>query len=589
MHTTILLLLHLCGGVIHTTNAIPSLPTNWTLEARTNISTPDGTYLIDILNSSNNVHFLRARGIPFANQQRFQSPSRRKIEVSYNATSFGPSCMQAPWYEKILAVGLSKQSEDCLFLNVWAPQKPTSSKPLPILFWIYGGSFVVGSSISYNPEHLYEYRSDVIIVTTNYRLGALGWLGGQAVADSNIDNSAGNFGTQDTRAALQWVHRNIAAFGGDPKRITIYGESAGSSMVAVHLISPRSANLFQNAVMESGPFDNFTVQADPEASFWAFSTVAKCGTKNNTKKEEALKCLKTLPIKSPNWPNPGWNTTHSLLTAIANTSAGGWFSPCIDGIELEYEPEIYAKNGHINPTSGIILGTNLNEGRYLMPLADPVPNAPVSSIDDLKAWLSWQLPYSNFVEEILNEYQIELKTLGPWRTSSKIYTESQYLCPTERSAQWLIDSGTVENNNVFSYRLGYESSVAALNERFEWWVRWCFLKNFKLKNCKNESLYNTGVGHGADVPLVWYDNGLNTKDKIVANQFLDYWQNFASTSNPNDSDDITRSTNNVLTKTMTNWHKFEQNYSTLEIGIESKNLINAGGDRCKFWREHHPL
>ena len=131
---------------------------------------------------------------------------------------------------------------------------------------------------------------------------------GAADAYDDAEKKEKGGSTQDTRAALQWVHRNIAAFGGDPKRITIYGESAGSSMVAVHLISPRSANLFQNAVMESGPFDNFTVQADPEASFWAFSTVAKCGTKNNTKKEEALKCLKTLPIKSPNWPNPGWNS-----------------------------------------------------------------------------------------------------------------------------------------------------------------------------------------------------------------------------------------------------------------------------------------
>ena len=98
-----------------------------------------------------------------------------------------------------------------------------------------------------------RYRDDAVIVTVNYRLGAFGWLGGAAVHRSTPDGSSGNFGLQDTRAGLQWVQRNIHAFGGDPSRVTIFGESAGASLVETHMVTPRSNGLFTGAIMESGP------------------------------------------------------------------------------------------------------------------------------------------------------------------------------------------------------------------------------------------------------------------------------------------------------------------------------------------------
>jgi len=94
--------------------------------------------------------------------------------------------------------------------------------------------------------------SDVVLVTVNYRLGAFGWLGGSKVANSTLDGSSGNFGLQDTRLAMRWVQKNIVAFGGDPDRVTIFGESAGASLVETHLATPRTKNLFQHAIMQSG-------------------------------------------------------------------------------------------------------------------------------------------------------------------------------------------------------------------------------------------------------------------------------------------------------------------------------------------------
>ena len=470
-----------------------------------------------------------------------------------------------------------------------------------------------GGSSEFNPEDLYQHRRDVIIVTANYRLGGLGWLGGSAVQrNNNIDGSGGNFGLQDTRAALEWVQRNIAAFGGDKDQVTIYGESAGASIVAVHLVAPRSSGLFVSAIMESGPFDNFTVQASAEASFWALSSAAGCGNgsgpvvvsgggmsnssnnfsnnsnttttnpntntttpTNNAAADAALSCLQHLPLNGPAWPTKGWNTT-GIISALATTSLAGWFGPTVDQVELTAEPEVLAKHGHINPMQGgVIIGTNLNEGQLLLPLADAVPHAPNSTLSDLTSWLSSQTPYSSHVAVILQEYASDIKRIGPWRTACLIYTESQYLCPSERSAKWLLASKQVHNNNIRLYRLMYEPSVASSENEFLDWLYWCTTLSIP---CANASKYIHGVGHGADIPLVWYSPRLNKTDVVVANQVVDYWQNFASNSgDPNGGGGLTH------------WPMYSNGNATLMLDRVSSAGLNVGQRRCGFWDALHPL
>ena len=588
------------------THAHPKTPSNWHLQTPVIVSANDGDYRVDRLimtrSDQTEIAFLRGRGVPYAQQQRFKPPTRFTFNGVQNATGFGPDCINAPWYQKILAVGGDKISEDCLFLNVWAPEQHQNMKErtaadappptLPVLFWIHGGSFVLGGSSNYDPEFLYNYRSDVIIVTANYRLGGLGWLGGEAVKRQSFDGSGGNAGLQDTRAALQWVQRNIAAFGGDPEQVTIYGESAGSSMVAVHLVAPKSKHLFTSAIMQSGPFDNFTVQANADASFWALSSAAGCGsrmrdgsintTTNMEAEDQALACMTKLPLMGPVYPNPGWNTS-GLIHALANTTAAGWFGPVVDGVELTDEPEVLAKAGKINPVTGVIIGTNRNEGQFLLPLLDPVPNAPISTVKDLIEWLTSQSPYNNakdLPQKIITEYQDSIVKVGAWKTASKIFTDSQYLCPTERSANWLLQSNQVKNQHVYIYRLGYESSVAAVENELIDWLEWCH--PFQLKPCQNATAYSHGVGHGADVPLVWYSSKLNDTDIIVANQFIKYWQNFARKgSDPN---------MNVRGVSSTIWPTYETGNSTLLIGVDSSVKENlGGGEHCLFWDDLHPL
>ena len=144
-------------------------------------------------------------------------------------------------------------SEDCLNLDIWIPAKAASSK-LPVLVWFYGGGFVAGSASEprYDGETL--AKKGIIVVNPNYRLGSFGFLAQPELTKESPNHASGNYGLLDQVAALEWVVKNIAAFGGDPKNITIAGESAGSFSVSALMASPLSKNLFQKAMGESGAF-----------------------------------------------------------------------------------------------------------------------------------------------------------------------------------------------------------------------------------------------------------------------------------------------------------------------------------------------
>lgn len=225
------------------------------------------------------------------------------------------------------------------------------------MFWMHGGSFTFGGTSNYHGNPMFVHRRDVVLVTANYRLGALGWMGGAAVARQNAGGSSGNFGLQDTRAAMQWVQRNIGAFGGDPDRVTIFGESAGASLVETHLVAPKSDGLFHRGIMQSGPFDNYTVQLDPELGFSYFASAANCTGADD---DAILACLKGKPIWSVNA-----HDGRGLIAAIGNSSQAGLYSPVVDRVELTATPEVLAQAGKLNPSvTAVMVGTNL-----------PVPDA----------------------------------------------------------------------------------------------------------------------------------------------------------------------------------------------------------------------
>ncbi|MGA2275410.1 MAG: carboxylesterase family protein [Bryobacteraceae bacterium] len=194
-------------------------------------------------------------GVPFAappvGALRWQAP---QPAAAWNgvrkADQFGARCYQGSVFSDMIFrdKGIS---EDCLYLNVWTPS-PAPKKRLPVLVYFYGGGFAAGSGDEPRYDGTNFAKKGVIVVTVNYRLGVFGFLAHPELTAESPHKASGNYGMLDQVAALQWVHRNIGAFGGDPEKVTIGGESAGSMAVSVLMASPLAAGLFRGAIGESG-------------------------------------------------------------------------------------------------------------------------------------------------------------------------------------------------------------------------------------------------------------------------------------------------------------------------------------------------
>ena len=206
------------------------------------------------------------KGVPFAHPPvgdlRWRPP---EPAAAWNgvreARNFGPACMQPRTrfadYEAI--------SEDCLYLNVWAPE---GTSPAPVLVWLHGGSLSSGTGAEPFYDGTVLAREGVVVVTVNYRLGPLGWLAHPALSQENPAGVSGNYGLMDQIAALEWVRDNIAAFGGDPGQVTIAGESAGALSVMYLMVSPRAHGLFHRAIAQSGYMITSPVLRDTPYDQW---------------------------------------------------------------------------------------------------------------------------------------------------------------------------------------------------------------------------------------------------------------------------------------------------------------------------------
>ena len=249
------------------------------------------------------------------------------------ATSYAPHCPQSS-----STFGQASTSEDCLYLNVFTPAT-SKARNLPVMVWVHGGSLLTGESNDYNPAEL--VRHGVVVVTINYRLGALGFLADSALA-SRRGGPSGNYGLMDQQAALRWVQRNIRGFGGDPGDVTLFGESAGGLSTLAQLASPGARGLFQRAIVESGTYQ-LTQQplAAAEAAGKAFA--AKAGCASNT-----AACLRGLPVS----------------TILANENPVG-YTPDVDGAVLTQSIKTALARGQFNRVP-VVIGTNHDEYRLFV-------------------------------------------------------------------------------------------------------------------------------------------------------------------------------------------------------------------------------
>jgi para-nitrobenzyl esterase len=201
------------------------------------------------------------------------------------ATAFGSACLQGPG-------AVSSSSEDCLYLNVWKPAGTRPGDKLPVIFYIHGGAFTLGSG-EMGPSPLAS--RGVVVVSINYRLGALGYLANKALRTANKDGSLGNFAVMDQLAALGWVQKNIAAFGGDAGNVTLWGTSAGATQSFSLLQSPKAKGLFQRAVMQSGGAAEFSNPSMDTSLAVGDTAVASMGCGAAA---DVVACLRKLPASA---------------------------------------------------------------------------------------------------------------------------------------------------------------------------------------------------------------------------------------------------------------------------------------------------
>ena len=420
------------------------------------------------------------RGIPFAvppvGDLRWRAPQpAAKWEGVLQATNFGPSPVQAS------RIG-PKMSEDCLYLNVWTPAK-SADDHLPVLVWIYGGGFSAGSTSdrSYSGEKL--AGKGVVLVSINYRVGQLGFLAHPELSAENPNHVSGNYGLLDQIAGLQWVKKNIAAFGGDPNQVTIFGESVGGISVSMLCASPLAKGLFQGAISESGgsfgpprpttfPGENLKRLADAERAGEAYAKTAGVSSIAELRKLAADK----LPA--------------------SRGMGGAW--PILDGWLIpDDQYKLYAA-GKYNDTP-ILVGYNSDEGASFSP-----PKTPADYITGVKT------RYGRFADDLIKAYPVGTNTVP--KTARDLARDAAFGWHTWTWARLQAQAG---KSKVFYYYFDQHPEYPESSPRAGY-----------------------GSPHGMEVAYVFQhlnpNNPQTTRtDLEISDAMATYWTNFAKHGDPN--------------------------------------------------------
>lgn len=437
------------------------------------------------------------KGIPFAappvGDLRWKPP---QPAVSWQGvkecTAFGPAPMG--YYSPSFPAYSKPPSEDCLYLNVWTPAKTTGDK-LPVMVWIYGGAyrFGEGSTPSYDGVNLANHG--VVVVTFNYRLGPLGFLAHPLLSKESEHNSSSNYGLLDQIAALQWVHKNIAAFGGDPNSVTIFGQSAGATSVICLMVSPLSKGLFHRAISQSAY----------ESAAWTDIRENKYGQKAQEKMGEQL--AKDLGCDTAADPIACMRAKSAQEVLDKGkppddvfTASGYRYEPCVDGWVLTDVPlnTFEAGKQHDVP---LLIGTMADEGRLFS-------NVSVGSVES----------YTDYVNISCGDKAQQLLAMFPAADDkeaksslNRVITLMTFTCPAKAYASAM----SKVNANVYLYQF---SRVAPGNKTGAYHMR------------------DIGYAFGNLSPLLsrlTAEQYFDDADRALSEAMVNYWTNFAATGDPN--------------------------------------------------------
>ncbi|MGV0789264.1 carboxylesterase/lipase family protein [Mycolicibacterium sp. XJ2] len=430
---------------------------------------------------------------PPAGELRWRAPEPpQRWSEPADATRVGPVCPQPTDPRIPIDLG-APQGDDCLSLNVWAASNVEPGAGKPVMVWVHGGAYVLGSSA----QPLYHGRTlaadgDAVIVTVNYRLGALGFLDLSAVSD----DFATNLGLRDVLFALQWVRDNIAGFGGDPHRVTVFGESAGGGIITTLLASPHAVGLFGAAIAQSSPA---TSVYDRERS-----------------QRVAALLLDQLGLRAGDAQQLVSVPTSALMTASkhvfdhipASTPGTLAFAPIIDGDVVPAHPVQLARDGRTLPVP-LIIGTNKHEAALFRWMKSPLMPITPKAIRAMFAEIAAEQPDLELPaeEQIRAAYRGRGKTIG-----MGVARDIGFRMPSV----WFAE-GHREVAPVYLYRFDFATPMLRL--------------------------LRLGAAHATELPYVWGNlvagpkdptfklGGLNAGKKVSA-RIRRRWVNFAVDGTP---------------------------------------------------------
>ena len=429
------------------------------------------------------------KGIPFAappvGKLRWRPPQpAAKWNGVRQATQFGHDCMQLP------SIFSNSPSEDCLFANVWTPEH--HGQNLPVMVWIYGGAWVVGGSSLQAFDGSQFARKGIVFVSFNYRLGRFGYFAFPALTAEGKDGLLGNYGYMDQIAALKWVQRNIAKFGGNPREVTIFGQSAGGFAVHMLMTSPLGKGFFQRAMVESGGggfMRNCTglrtgMNGRPSAEQMGVNFAKSKGIDDVD--SAALEKLRALPAEA---------ILDGLTAANLQAADSTYAGPMIDGKLIVDQPPILYQQGRYQHVP-IVVGANNGDASVSRATSEEELFAPFGA-DAKAAEKAYNAATSKNFLLLRNAVGADALFVGPERFVAQ--TLSSQASP------------------VWEYRFSY--LPVPLRGKLP------------------------GAPHGGETPFVfdsktWYTAGLKltTEDKKMAGEMSTYWANFAKTGNPNGGD-----------------------------------------------------
>ncbi|MFW9973437.1 MAG: carboxylesterase/lipase family protein [Candidatus Odinarchaeota archaeon] len=426
------------------------------------------------------------KGIPYAEPPigdlRFSPPQTKKPwDGVLETTEFGPCAYQGYTALEDVTGKLQPESEDCLTLNIWTPAIDNQKRP--VMFWLHGGAFIFGGSRTptYNGSELVQ-RGDVVIVSINYRLGALGYL--------FIPGVTANVGLLDQILALKWVQDNIAKFGGDPDNITIFGESAGAYSVIVLTAMPAAKGLFRRIIAQSMVTIDLRVKKKPTKELMRALGI-KSGDINALREvapEEIIKAQNEI-------------TKRNL----------GAFSPTIDGDTIPVHPLTVFKEGKCKNID-LMMGTNLHEAKLFTSF-----NPQTSNIKDEKGimlYLGMMGINSENAKNIIDTYKearAGIYSIEPKELLDSIITDLMFRVATLQ----ILEAQSIHQPNTYNYLFTWETP-----------------------------LYNGRLGacHSLELPFIFntledstmkafVGNAPNTED--LCKNMMDVWLSFAHKGNPN--------------------------------------------------------